>query len=36
MKQRTAAADYLLIIVGSFIMGYAIKNIYDPDRKSVV
>lgn len=30
MKQRTAAADYLLIIVGSFIMGYAIKNIYDP------
>ena len=30
MKQRTAAADDLLIIVGSFIMGYAIKNIYDP------
>ena len=30
MKQRSAAADYMLIIVGSFIMGYAIKNIYDP------
>lgn len=30
MKQRTAAADYFLIIAGSFIMGYAIKNIYDP------
>ena len=30
MKQRTAAADYVLIIAGSFIMGYAIKNIYDP------
>lgn len=28
--KRTAAVDYTMIIVGSFIMAYAIKNIYDP------
>ncbi len=30
MKRRTPAADYILMILGSFIMGFAIKNIYDP------
>lgn len=30
MKKRTAAMDYLLLIAGAFIMGFAIKNIYDP------
>lgn len=30
MKRRTAAMDYALMIIGSFIMGFAIKNIYDP------
>lgn len=30
MKKRTAAMDYGLVILGAFIMGFAIKNIYDP------
>lgn len=30
MHRRTPAADYILMILGSFIMGFAIKNIYDP------
>ena len=30
MKKRTAAMDYLLLIAGAFIMGFAINNIYDP------
>ena len=30
MKKRTAAMDYLLLIAGAFIIGFAIKNIYDP------
>ena len=29
-KKRSALREYLLIIAGSFIMGYAIKNILDP------
>ena len=29
-KKRTAAQDYLIIVLGAFIMGFAIKNIYDP------
>lgn len=43
MNRRTPVMDYILMVVGSFIMGFAIKNIYDPaglvtggDRKSVV
>ncbi len=30
LKRRIAAVDYVMIIAGSMIMGYAIKNIYDP------
>ena len=30
MNRRTPAADYIMMIFGSFIMGFAIKNIYDP------
>ena len=30
MKKRTAAMAYLSLIEGAFIMGFAIKNIYDP------
>lgn len=30
MKKRTVWMDYSLMIIGSFIMGFAIKNIYDP------
>ena len=30
MNKRTPMADYLMMIAGSFIMGFAIKNIYDP------
>lgn len=30
MKKRTAAMDYFLMVLGAFIMGFAIKNIYDP------
>ena len=29
-KKRTAAQDYAIIVLGAFIMGFAIKNIYDP------
>ncbi len=29
-KNRPAYVDYLLIITGAFIMGFAIKNMYDP------
>lgn len=29
-KRKSAVRDYALIILGSFIMGFAIKNIYDP------
>lgn len=29
-RKRAAAVDYLMIIAGSFIMGFAIKNMYDP------
>ncbi|MDD3253155.1 MAG: YitT family protein [Lachnospiraceae bacterium] len=29
-KQKLLVRDYALIILGSFIMGFAIKNIYDP------
>ncbi|PNV63221.1 YitT family protein [Clostridium sp. chh4-2] len=28
--KRSAFTDYLMIIAGSFIMGFAIKNMYDP------
>lgn len=28
--RRTAAVDYAMVIAGSFIMAFAIKNIYDP------
>ncbi|MEG2700880.1 MAG: YitT family protein, partial [Hungatella sp.] len=30
MKKRPEYVDYLLIIIGSCIMGFAIKNMYDP------
>lgn len=30
MKRRPEYVDYLLIILGSFTMGFAIKNMYDP------
>lgn len=30
MKMNKTVRDYSLIILGSFIMGFAIKNIYDP------
>ncbi|MCI9593285.1 MAG: YitT family protein [Lachnospiraceae bacterium] len=30
MKKRAAATDYVLMVLGAFIMGFAIKNIYDP------
>lgn len=30
MKKRPALVDYVLIVVGAFIMGFAIKNMYDP------
>lgn len=29
-KNRPVYVDYLLIVVGAFIMGFAIKNMYDP------
>lgn len=29
-KHKSAARDYALILLGAFIMGFAIKNIYDP------
>lgn len=30
MKKRPEYVDYLLVILGSFIIGFAIKNMYDP------
>lgn len=30
MKKRPEYVDYLLVIFGSFIIGFAIKNMYDP------
>lgn len=30
MKKRSVAMDYVLIVVGTFLIGFAIKNIYDP------
>lgn len=30
MKTRPVFLDYLLIVLGSFIIGFAIKNMYDP------
>ncbi len=30
MKQNEKWTDYLMIVAGSFIMGFAIKNMYDP------
>lgn len=30
MKINKAVRDYVLIVLGAFIMGFAIKNIYDP------
>ena len=30
MKRQSVFVDYALIILGAFIMGFAIKNLYDP------
>ncbi|MDO5416162.1 MAG: YitT family protein [Lachnospiraceae bacterium] len=30
MKRRTPAVEYFYLILGSFLIGFAIKNIYDP------
>ena len=30
MKKYPVYIEYLLIVVGAFIMGFAIKNLYDP------
>ena len=30
MKKRNPAADYAMIVAGTFLIGFAIKNIYDP------
>ena len=30
MKRRPVYVDYMLIVLGSFIIGFAIKNMYDP------
>lgn len=30
MKKRPVWVDYTMIIIGAFIMGFAIKNMYDP------
>lgn len=30
LKRKSELRDYVLIILGSFLMGFAIKNIYDP------
>jgi len=30
MKKQSAFGDYIFIILGAFIMGFAIKNLYDP------
>ena len=30
MKKQSVFIDYGLIIFGAFVMGFAIKNLYDP------
>ena len=30
MNRRIPAVDYILIVAGTFLIGFAIKNIYDP------
>lgn len=30
MNRRSPAVDYILIVAGTFLIGFAIKNIYDP------
>ena len=30
MKKRNPAVDYAMIVAGTFLIGFAIKNIYDP------
>ena len=30
MKKRPVWVDYGLIVLGAFLMGFAIKNMYDP------
>ena len=30
VEKRSAVRDYLIIILGAFIVGFSIKNIYDP------
>ena len=30
MNRRSPAADYAMIVAGTFLIGFAIKNIYDP------
>ena len=30
MNRRSTAVDYILIVAGTFLIGFAIKNIYDP------
>ena len=30
MNRRSVAGDYGLIVVGTFLIGFAIKSIYDP------
>ena len=30
MKKQSGFMDYALIILGAFVMGFAIKNLYDP------
>ena len=29
-EKRNPAADYTMIVAGTFLIGFAIKNIYDP------
>ena len=29
MKKRNPAVDYAMIVAGTFLIGFAIKNIYD-------
>lgn len=30
MKKHSVYTDYLLILIGAFVMGFAIKNLYTP------
>ncbi len=32
LREKSIIVDYIIIILGSFIIGYAVKNIYDPAR----